>query len=231
MRMIHCMLLCCASLVIWLYSNTIIIYALRHVNYLRCFSSRGDTSGACPTRGGRCTWGCTRRWYFFVKHVKNTQFEVGSWLVADFEWLYFVGQVWHGELNGSVLVNYLHQVVRRLNRCIWYAPCRRLIQNFPRGHFHAGGGGTVSNSVWLCVFCLLTSVHLWSSEYKKGNFYNSYNNSITIKSIISRTYNTFWLPSHCVVCPYITLFSMPSKRRRKLFNTNKNCIFRNYQIS
>ena len=43
----------------------------------------------------------------------------GSYVV-DFEGLQFVGQVCHGELNGSVLVNYLHQVVCRLNRCIWY---------------------------------------------------------------------------------------------------------------
>ena len=28
-----------------------------------------------------------------VKHVKNTQFEVGSWQVADFGGLYFVGHV------------------------------------------------------------------------------------------------------------------------------------------
>ena len=42
----------------------------------------------------------------------------GSWQVADFEWLYFVGKVCHGELNGSDLVNDLHQVVCRLNRCI-----------------------------------------------------------------------------------------------------------------
>ena len=113
----------------------------------------------------------------------------------------------------------------RLNRCIWYAPCRWLLRNFPRGHFHAGGGGTVSNSVWLCVFCMLIKVYLWSSEYKK----------VTSKSskidIISRIYNTCWLTSHCVVCPPITVFSMHSKRRRILLNTNNNCIFRNYQIS
>ncbi len=79
--------------------------------------------------------------------LNKSQFKVGSWQVADFEGLYFVGHVCHGELNGSVLVNYLHQVVCRLNQCIWHAPCRRLLRNFPRGHFHAGGGGTVSNSV------------------------------------------------------------------------------------
>ena len=82
-----------------------------HVSYL-CFSylsSRWDTSGACPTSGGRCTWGCTSRWYpEHVKHVKNTQFKIGSWQVADFEGLYFVGQVCRGELNGSVLDNYIY---------------------------------------------------------------------------------------------------------------------------
>ncbi len=63
------------------------IYAIRLVNYLclSSLSSRGNTSGACPTRGGWCAWGCTRRWYTeHVKHVKNTQFKVGSWQVADF---------------------------------------------------------------------------------------------------------------------------------------------------
>ena len=64
-----------------------------------------------------------------VAHVdgtlsNNTQFKVGSWQVADFEWLYFVGQVCHGELNGSVLVNYTYmQVVCRLNRCRPYLAC------------------------------------------------------------------------------------------------------------
>ena len=66
------------------------------------------------------------------KQVKNTQFEVGSWQVDDFEGLYFVGEVCHGELNGAVMVNHLHQVVCHLNRCIWYAPCIRLLRNFPR---------------------------------------------------------------------------------------------------
>ena len=57
-----------------------------------------------------------------VKQVNNTQFERGSWLVADFDGLYFVGQVRRGELNGTVLVNYLHQVVGRINRYTWPAP-------------------------------------------------------------------------------------------------------------
>ena len=57
-----------------------------------------------------------------VKQVKITQFEVGSWQVANFDGLYFVGQICHGELNGTLLVNYLHQVVCRLNRCIWFTP-------------------------------------------------------------------------------------------------------------
>ena len=58
-----------------------------------------------------------------VKQVKNTQFQkVGSWQVAEFDGLYFVGQVFHGQLNGAFLVNYLHQVVCRLNRRIWFVP-------------------------------------------------------------------------------------------------------------
>ena len=82
---------------------------------------------------------------------ENTQFEVGSWQVAAFDGLCFVGKVCHSELNGSVLSTrpIIHQVVVvcRLNRCIWYAPCIMLLRNVPRGHCHAGGGGTVSNSV------------------------------------------------------------------------------------
>ena len=34
----------------------------------------------------------------------------------------FDGQVRHGELKGVVLVNYLHQVVGRINRYNWHAP-------------------------------------------------------------------------------------------------------------
>ena len=34
----------------------------------------------------------------------------------------FDGQVRHGELNGVVLVNYLHQVVGRISRYNWHAP-------------------------------------------------------------------------------------------------------------
>ena len=97
------MLWFCCDLIVFQY-NYHICYK---INYL-CFSSlssRGDTSGACPTRGGKCT---RRRYTEHVKHVKNTQFKVGSWQVADFEGLYFVGQVCHGELNGSVLVKYTY---------------------------------------------------------------------------------------------------------------------------
>ena len=42
-----------------------------------------------------------------VSHVdgtlSNTQFEVGSWQVANVDGLCVVGQVYHGELNGSIL--------------------------------------------------------------------------------------------------------------------------------
>ena len=50
------------------------------------------------------------------------QFQVGSWLVADFDGQYFVGQVRRAELNGAVLLSYLHQVVGRLNRYSWPVP-------------------------------------------------------------------------------------------------------------
>ena len=43
--------------------------------------------------------------------VKNTQFEVGSWQVADFEGMYFIGQVCHGELNGAGLANYMQKPI------------------------------------------------------------------------------------------------------------------------
>ena len=52
-----------------------------------------------------------------IKQVKNTQSEVYSSLVADFD-----GKLRRGELNGAVLVNYLHHVVGRINRYTWCAP-------------------------------------------------------------------------------------------------------------
>ena len=57
-----------------------------------------------------------------IKQVKNTQSEVYSGQVAALDGLYFVGQVCHGDLNGAILVNYLHQVVGRINRYTWCAP-------------------------------------------------------------------------------------------------------------
>ena len=50
------------------------------------------------------------------------QFQVGSWPVADFDGQYFVRQVRRAELNGAVLISYLHEVVGRLNRCSWPVP-------------------------------------------------------------------------------------------------------------
>ena len=41
-----------------------------------------------------------------VKQVNNTQFEVGSSQVVDFDGLYLVGKVCHCMLNGAVLVTY-----------------------------------------------------------------------------------------------------------------------------
>ena len=53
------------------------------------------------------------------------QFQVGSWLVADFDGQYFVLPVRRAELNGAVLVSYLHQVVGRLNRTP--GPCQKTL--------------------------------------------------------------------------------------------------------
>ena len=127
-------------------------------------------------------------------------------------------------------VNYLHQVVVvcRLHRCIWYAPCIMLLRHFQWGHFHTGGGGTLSNFVWRCVCCMLSNVYLWSSEYKKIT--SKYSIILYIYNV-SRNYNTRWLTSYCIVCPSITVFSMPINRRRMYVNTNHNCAFRTFQIS
>ena len=83
---------------------------------------------------------------FNMSRVHNSKSVHGRWLLL-FDGLCFVGQVCHGELNGSVLSTTYIMVVCRLNQCIWYAPCRMLLRNFPKRHFHAGGGGTVSNFV------------------------------------------------------------------------------------
>ena len=100
-------------------------------------------------------------------HVKNTPFVFGWWRAVFRR----TSLPWRVERIRSV--NYLHPVVCRLNRCIWYAPCRMLLRNFPRGHFHTGGGGTVSNSLWICVLCMLSNVYLWSSEYKNVTYKSS----------------------------------------------------------
>ena len=102
-----------------LYHNTIIIYAIRHVHY-PCFS-------LCLVEG-------THREHVQLvevdapdvahvddKHVNNTQFEDGSWQVTAFDGLCFVGQRLPWQVERIRYINYLHQVVRRLNRCIWYA--------------------------------------------------------------------------------------------------------------
>ena len=103
-------------IMLWFSCDYIVFQYNYHRWYTTCslslflyVSSRGDTSGACSTRGGGCTSDCTRRWYTeHVKHVKNTHFEVDSWQVSDLNGLWFVGQVCHGELNGSVLAtNYI----------------------------------------------------------------------------------------------------------------------------
>ena len=144
-----------------LYYNTIIIYDIRHVNYL-CFSM-------CLADGTH------REHIQLVKvdapdiaHVDGTLsmlnmsgYTIRSPFVAGgcFWRTVFLrtSLLWRVERPRSV--NYLNQVVCPLNRCIWYAPCRMLLRNFPRGHFRAGSGGTVFNSILLCVFCTLINVY------------------------------------------------------------------------
>ena len=87
------------------------------------------------------------RWLLLTGCVSSDKSAMASWTVRS--------------------VNYLNQVVCPLNRCIWYALCIMLLRNFPRGYFRAGSGGTVFNSILLCVFCTLINVYRWSSEYKK----------------------------------------------------------------
>ena len=91
-------------------------------------------------------------------HVKDTQFEVGSWQVADFEGLYFIGQVCHGELNGAGLVNYtctrlskstgLHMVrTRRLLRNVLIIVITRLAGH-PRSGCPARLRGHKGSGLW-----------------------------------------------------------------------------------
>ena len=131
--------------------TTIIIGVIRHVNHL-CFSLslveethreyvqlvKVDAPEVSHVYGTLSMLNMSR--------IHSSNLVRGRWLIL-FEGLYFVGQVCNGELKGSVLDNYLHQVVGRLNRYIWYATCGRLLRNFPSGHFHTGSGGTTSTSV------------------------------------------------------------------------------------
>ena len=145
--MTHCSWLCLGSLVIILYYNTIIIDDIRRVHYL-CFS-------LCLVEGAHRVHvqlvkvdapNVARVDGTLMSRVHNSKSVRGRWLLL-FDGLCFAGQVCHGELNDSVLSTTYIMVVCRLNQCIWYAPCRMLLRNFPRRYFHAGGGGTVSNSV------------------------------------------------------------------------------------
>ena len=129
--MVHWMWFRCGYLVIWWYS-AVTIDAINHGIFVDSLCQVEGTHwehvqlvevAHVHVDGTQCIYN--------VKQVKNTQFEVGSWQVADFDELYFVGQVCHAERRPLLmLVNYLHRVVCRQKRCI-----RRLIRNFSRGYF------------------------------------------------------------------------------------------------
>ena len=55
---------------------------------------------------------------FNMSIVHNSKSVRGRWLLL-FDGLCFVGQICHGELNGSVLSTTYIMVVCRLNQCIW----------------------------------------------------------------------------------------------------------------
>ena len=51
----------------------------------------------------------------------NSQFQVGTYLVADFDRMYFVGEVVRQETDGTVQVKYLRTIGGKLNRYNWPA--------------------------------------------------------------------------------------------------------------
>jgi hypothetical protein len=51
--------------------------------------------------------------------IEDPLFQVGSWLVADFNSTYYVGKVVRGLQDGRVLVDYLHLVTGKLKRYNW----------------------------------------------------------------------------------------------------------------
>ena len=51
----------------------------------------------------------------------NSQFQVGAYLVADFDGMYFVGEVVHQETDGAMWVKYLCIVRGKLNKYNWPA--------------------------------------------------------------------------------------------------------------
>ena len=113
-------------------------------------SSRGDTSGVCPivkVDAPGVTHVDATLSMLSMSRIHSSNVVRGRWLILK-GGISSVNNIFYNvELKDSVLVNYLHQVVCRLNRYIWYATCGRLLRNFPSGHFHTGGGGTTSTSV------------------------------------------------------------------------------------
>ena len=92
----------------WFSCDLIVFQYKYHRRFKTCYlcflpvSSRGDTPGECPTRGGRCTSGCTRRWLNMSRIHSSKSVRV-RWLILK-GYISLDVQVCHGELNGSVLV-------------------------------------------------------------------------------------------------------------------------------
>ena len=60
------------------------------------------------------------------------EFQVGLWLVASFDAIYFLGEVQRGLHTGTVRVKYLHPVVGKMNRFKWPLP-----EDVLSGYFHS----------------------------------------------------------------------------------------------
>ena len=169
--MTHCSWLCFGSLVIRLYCNTIIIDAIRHVHFIYvslCLiewthrehvqlvevdapeiahvDGRGSTRNMLDLSIIHNSKSVRGRFLILTGCVSSYKSAMASW-TAPFCQLLTSG---YGCMSSKPmhLVRTMHNAATKL----------------PRGHFHAGGGGTLSNYVWRCVFCMLINVYLWSSE-------------------------------------------------------------------
>ena len=171
MRITHCSWLCFGSLVIILYSNTIIIDAIRHVHYLY-FSlcpvegtdqehvqiekfdapeiahvdGRGSTRNKLNMSRIHNSKSVRGRFLILTGCVSSYKSAMASW-TAPFCQLLTSG-------CGCMLSKPMHQV-RTMHNAATKLPYR----TFPCQRWR--------HTVWRCVFGMLINVCLWSSEYKK----------------------------------------------------------------